>query len=211
MEKVGSFILFEGIEGSGKTTQARMLNRQLSRLSIPTIFVQEPGSTATGRAIRRMLKQRVEIQMNPLTELLLFATARAQLVEEVICPALDKGYIVVCDRYAQSTLAYQGYGRELNLDIVEAVNNIASKGIYPDLVILLDLATEKGLQRKGKGATVDRFEKEDLAFHTRVREGYLEMANSNPVGWLIVDADQSRARIRKIVWGHVQQFLSIHL
>lgn len=205
ISKMGFFILFEGIEGCGKTTQARMLTRRLSRSAFPATLVQEPGGTATGKAVRRLLKHRVEVQMNPVTELLLFAASRAQLVEEIIRPALNEDRVVVCDRYVQSTLAYQGYGRGLDLRVVETVNEVATRGLAPDLAILLDLDIEKGLRRKGKAT--DRFEKEGAAFHSRVREGYLEMARSDPARWLVIDADEPRAKIHSTVWKRMQELL----
>ncbi|MFP3975970.1 MAG: dTMP kinase [Dehalococcoidia bacterium] len=204
---MGFFILFEGIEGCGKTTQARMLSRRLSKSAFPATFVQEPGGTATGKAIRRLLKHRVEVRMDPVTELLLFAASRAQLVEEVIRPALKEDYIVVSDRYLQSTVAYQGYGRGLDIRVVETVNEVATRGLSPDLIILLDLDVEKGLQRKGEAIATDRFEREDVAFHSRVRQGYLEMARSEPEKWVIIDADEPKAAIHSMVWSRVQELL----
>ncbi len=201
---MGFFILFEGIEGCGKTTQARMLARRLSKSVSPATFVQEPGGTATGKAVRRLLKHRIEVQMNPVTELLLFAASRAQLVEEIIRPALNEDCVVVCDRYVQSTLAYQGYGRELDLQMVQKVNDVATRGLSPDLIILLDLDVERGLQRKGEAAATDRFEREDVEFHSRVRGGYLEMARSDPERWFVIDANKPRERIHDTVWELVQ-------
>lgn len=204
--RMGFFIVFEGIEGCGKTTQARMLTRRLSRSGFRVSFVQEPGGTATGKAVRRLLKHRVEVQMNPVTELFLFAASRAQLVEGVIRPALNEGCIVTCDRYVQSTLAYQGYGRGLDLQVVETVNEVATRGLSPDLIILLDLDVERGLQRKGKAD--DRFQRESVEFHSRVRQGYLEMARSDPERWIVVDADKPWAKVHAAVWSRVQELLS---
>ena len=201
------FVLFEGVEGSGKSTQARALKRRLSGLGIPVILVKEPGGTAVGRVVGRLLKHKLEIEINPLTELLLFAASRAQLVTEVIRPALDQNHIVICDRYAESTLAYQGYGRGLDLKTIEVINNIASGGLRPDLIVLLDLEVKEGLRRKGATAMNDRFEREEISFHQRVRQGYLEMANADPEQWLVVDATQSRKKIGEVVWERVQQSL----
>ena len=205
---MGSFILFEGVEGSGKSTQARALTRRLSSLGLPVLLVKEPGGTSIGRVVKRLSKHRLDIELNPLTELLLFAVSRAQLVEEVIRPALDRNHIVICDRYAESTLAYQGYGRGLDLKTIEVVNNIATGGLRPDLIVLLDLEVEKGLHRKRSAAKSDRFEREEISFHRRVRQGYLEMANANPAHWLVVDATQSRTKVRELIWSRVQQSLS---
>ena len=201
------FILFEGVEGSGKTTQARRLYRRLSHRGQEALLVREPGGTAVGNAIRRILKHRLEIELSPLTELLLFAAARAQLVSQAIRPALERGTIVIGDRYAESTLAYQGYGRGIDLEVVRTINTIATGGLQADLIILLDLDPEKGLLRKGSGYGNDRFEREALDFHHRVRQGYLEMARSEPKRWLILDASASPQIIADTVWELVQSAL----
>jgi dTMP kinase len=204
---MGLFILFEGIEGSGKSTQARVLNRRLSRLGLPVTLVKEPGGTAVGRVVRKLLKHRLEIELDPLTELFLFAVARAQLVTEVIRPALDQGHIVICDRYTESTVAYQGYGRGLDLKIIRSINNIATGGLRPDIIFLLDLEVEDGLRRKGSGVTRDRFEQEEVAFHRRVRQGYLNMANADPDRWLVIDTNQSKAKTQSLIWQKVEEYL----
>jgi dTMP kinase len=204
---MGLFILFEGIEGSGKSTQARVLNRRLSRLGLPVTLVKEPGGTAVGRVVRKLLKHRLEIELDPLTELFLFAVARAQLVTEVIRPALDQGHIVICDRYTESTVAYQGYGRGLDLKIIRSINNIATGGLRPDIIFLLDLEVEDGLRRKGSGVTRDRFEQEEVAFHRRVRQGYLNMANADPDRWLVIDTNQSKAKTQSLIWQKVEESL----
>ncbi len=138
---------------------------------------------------------------------MLFNASRAQLVNEVIKPSLKSGKVVVCDRYADSTTAYQSYGRGLDLALVKAVNEAAIQGVRPDLTILLDLPVEKGLARK-KGNKPDRFEQEDTAFHRRVRQGYLELAKAEPDRWLVVDAAQSKDKIAEIIWQKVSQLLS---
>ena len=199
------FITFEGGEGCGKSSQARALYRRLSRLAIPVVLTHEPGGTPLGQKISRCLKlERADI--SPLTELLLFNAARAQLVNEVIKPNLERGSVVICDRYADSTTAYQSYGRGLDREMVETVNNTATQGLKPDLTILLDISPEEGFERK-KGRRQDRFEREDMAFHRRVREGYLKLAASDPERWLVIDASQSRAKIREIIWQKVSQLL----
>ncbi|MBT9166401.1 MAG: Thymidylate kinase [Chloroflexi bacterium] len=203
---VGSFILFEGVEGSGKSTQARALRRRLSGSGVAVLSVKEPGSTVIGDKVGRLLKHR-ETEIHPLTELLLFAVCRAQLVAEVIRPALDQNYIVISDRYTVSTLAYQGYGRGLDLETIETINNIATGGLHPDLIVLLDLEAGEGLRRKGRASTGDRFEREEITFHRRVRQGYLEMANADPEHWLLIDAAQPRKKIGELVWKRVQQSL----
>ncbi|MDY6912074.1 MAG: dTMP kinase, partial [Chloroflexota bacterium] len=183
---MGLFVLFEGVEGCGKSTQARALKRRLSDLGFPVVAVKEPGDTDVGRVVRKLLKHRLEIKLNPLTELFLFAVARSQLVAEVIRPALEAGHIVVCDRYTESTLAYQGYGRGLDLESIATTNRIATGGVRPDLIVLPDLDVETGLVRKGSKTTDDRFEREEISFHQRVRQGYLEIAATEPERWLVV-------------------------
>ncbi|MBE9512753.1 MAG: dTMP kinase, partial [Chloroflexi bacterium] len=145
--------------------------------------------------------------ITPLTELLLFNAARTQSVTEVIIPNLESGRIVISDRYADSTTAYQGYGRGLDLATVKNINNIAIQGMNPDLTVLLDIPVEAGLARK-KAKRQDRFEQEELAFHHRVREGYLKLAASDPKRWLIIDATQSKDKIAEIIWQRVSQLLS---
>lgn len=201
------FILFEGVEGSGKTTQARRLYRRLSGGGREVILVREPGGTAAGNAIRRILKHGLEIELSPLTELLLFAAARAQLVAQVIRPALERGAIVIGDRYAESTLAYQGYGRGIDLAVIRTVNAVATGGLQADLIILLDLDPESGLRRKGSGTENDRFERENLDFHRRVRGGYLEMARAEPNRWAVFDAGAPANAIAGEIWERVRAAL----
>jgi dTMP kinase len=196
------FITFEGGEGSGKSTQARTLHRRLSSMGIPALLTHEPGGTPLGREIRRWLKGKEE--SNPQTELLLFNASRAQLVAEVIRPALKSGTVVICDRFYHSTIAYQGYGRGLPLDLIEAANNIATQGLEPDLTILLDIDVAQGLARKKMR---DRFEREELAFHQRVRQGYLEMAKKDPPRWLVLDGSLPKKEIERLIEERVGQVL----
>jgi len=200
------FITFEGGEGSGKSVQSRALYRQLSQLAIPVILTHEPGGTPFGKKIGRWLKWAQNVDMSPLTELMLFNASRAQLVDKVIHPNLEKGEIVISDRYADSTTAYQSYGRGLDLQMVKAVNDAATQGLKPDLIILLDMTVEKGLARK-RAKRQDRFEQEGIAFHQKVREGYLKLAADDPQRWLIVDASQSKRKIAQIIWQRVSQLL----
>ena len=201
------FITFEGGEGSGKTLQARALYRRLSRLAIPALLTHEPGGTLLGTKLARWLKWAQDTGISPLTELLMFNASRAQLVEEVIQPTLRGGRVVICDRYADSTTAYQSYGRGLDLEMVRAINSAATGGLPPDLTVLLDMPAGEGLARKGSKRR-DRFEQEGIAFHQRVRAGYLKMAAADPGRWLVVDASQSKAKIRGIIWQRVSQLLS---
>jgi dTMP kinase len=200
------FITFEGGEGSGKSVQAKALLRRLSRLNIPTVLTHEPGGTPFGKKLGRWLKWSQDTDISPLVELLLFNASRAQLVTEVIKPNLDKGKVVISDRYVDSTTVYQGYGRELGMEMVRAINQAATQGLKPDLTILLDIAAEEGLARK-KGREKDRFEQEELAFHQRVRQGYLKLAAEEPQRWLVVDAKQPKDKISRIIWQRVSQIL----
>ena len=200
------FITFEGGEGSGKSFQARALYRRLLRSGIPVVLTHEPGVTSLGRKIARWLKWGRDMGISPLAELMLFNASRSQLVTEVIRPNLESGRVVICDRYADSTTAYQSYGRGLDLAMVRAVNNAATQGLTPDLNILLDMNIESGFERK-RGQKQDRFECEDITFHQRVREGYLKLAVEEPERWLVIDATQSKEKIAAIIWQKVSQLL----
>ncbi|MHB1005167.1 MAG: dTMP kinase [Chloroflexota bacterium] len=180
------FVTFEGVEGSGKSTQARLLREHLEARGLPVTLTREPGGTQLGEVIRELLLDATAIAVSPLAETLLFAAARAQLVATVIEPALGAGSIVVCDRYADSTVAYQVFGRGLARGAVEQVVRFATGGLVPDLTVLLDLTPDTGLSRKGEEAG-DRFEVEAVAFHDRVRLGYLALAAEEPARWLVLD------------------------
>lgn len=201
------FITFEGIEGSGKSTQSRALKKRFVRRGIPVLLVKEPGSTAVGKVTRRLLKHKLEIALDATTELFLFEVARAQLVSEIIRPSLEQGINVICDRYGDSTLAYQGYGRGLDLETIRQLNQIATGGLTPDLTILPDLDVEEGLKRKGKSSAQDRFEREKVSFHKKVREGYLEMARVLPEKWLIVDGTMPPRILGNKIWDYIQTLL----
>lgn len=201
------FITFEGGEGCGKSVQAKALYRRLLQLAIPVVLTNEPGGTPFGIKIARWLKWTEGTDISPLTELLLFNASRAQSVIRVIQPNIENGKVVICDRYTDSTTAYQGYGRGLDLEVVTAINNTATQGLKPDLAILLDMPVEEGLARKG-ARKQDRFEQEDIAFHQKVREGYLKLATNDPQRWLVVDASQSKTKIAQIIWQRVSQMLS---
>jgi len=201
------FITFEGVEGCGKSSQARTLYRRLSQLEIPALMTHEPGGTPLGKKIARWLKWNLTADISPLTELLLFNASRAQLVTDVIQPALKEDKIVICDRYADSTTAYQSYGRGLALATVLAINQAATQGLEPDLTVLLDVSVEAGFARKSEQLP-DRFERESIAFHQRIRDGYLKLATDNPGRWLIVDATLPRAKITEIIWDKVGRLLS---
>ena len=202
------FVTFEGGEGCGKSTQSKRLFRRLQQLAVPALLIREPGITALGEKIRRLLKWSQELNISPVAELMMFNTARAQLVDEVIKPALKKETVVICDRYTDSTTAYQGYGRGLDLDIVAAANKIGTQGLAPDLTILMDITAEKGLARK-KHDQRDRFQQENLSFHRRVRGGYLKLATAEPGRWLVVDATKSKEEVSDIIWQKVCKLLPI--
>ena len=200
------FITFEGGEGSGKSSQARALYRRLQKLAIPALLTCEPGVTPLGKRIARLLKWTPDIDISPVAELLLFNVSRAQLVTEVVRPALESGKVVICDRYADSTTAYQGYGRGLDMTTVTAANKAGMTGLMPDLTVLLDVPVKEGLARK-QGKKQDRFEQEDIAFHQRVREGYRKLAAAEPERWLVIDAEKSREEIAEIIWQRVSPLL----
>jgi len=195
---VSLFITFEGPEGSGKTTQLKLLAEWLRERGCDVLATREPGGTAISEAIRAILLDPTRREMQPEAEILLFSAARAQIVAQVIRPHLQGGGIVLCDRYADSTLAYQGYGRGLDLDTLRTITAFATGGLVPDLTIYLDIAIEEGLRRKVPQEW-NRLEAQALAFHQRVREGYLEMAAGEPDRWLEVDAFQPIADIQAAI------------
>ena len=200
------FITFEGGEGCGKSSQSRILYRRLARLAIPVILTHEPGITALGRKITRLLKWANNISITPTAQMLLFNASRAQLVTEVIKPELDKGTIVICDRFADSTTAYQSYGYGLDLNMVKSVNEIGAQGMVPDLTVLIDIPVEQGLARKNNRKP-DRFELENLNFHRRVRQGYLKIAKAEPQRWLVIDGTKTKREIADIIWKKVNKLL----
>ncbi len=199
------FITFEGGEGSGKSFQSSVLYKLLARDNIPSILTREPGGTPLGEEITRCLKWQTS-GISPVAELLLFNASRNHLVETVINPALKEGKVVICDRFTDSTIAYQGYGRNLDMETIEKINNIATGGLKPDLTILMDILPGIGLARK-RGQKRDRFEKESLAFHNQVRKGYLKLAAREPDRWMIIDASKSKEEIAREIWQRVRQLL----
>jgi len=199
------FITFEGGEGCGKSTQSKLLLKQLEQKNIAVVLTHEPGGTALGNELRKTLKRKQDSSISPQAELFLLAASRAQLVAEVIHPALEEGKVVLCDRFTHSTMVYQGYGRGLDFTAIKLVNNMATRHLNPDLIILLDIAPEQGLARKR--SLKDRFELEDLSFHRRVREGYVNMAAAEPDRWLVIDASLPKARIAEIIWDRVSLLL----
>jgi dTMP kinase len=202
---LGLFITFEGGEGCGKSTQSRLLLKKLEQQNIPVVLTHEPGGTALGNELRKALKRKQGSSISPQAELFLLAASRAQLVAEVIRPALEEGKVVLCDRFTHSTMVYQGYGRGLDFTAIKMVNNMATRYLNPDLIIFLDISPEQGLARKR--SLKDRFEREDLSFHRRVREGYLKMAAAEPDRWLVIDASLPKGKIAEIIWDRVSQLL----
>jgi len=200
---LGLFIAFEGGEGCGKSTQSRLLLKKFEQQNIPAVLTHEPGGTALGNELRKALKRNRGSSISPQAELFLVAASRAQLVAELIRPALEEGKVVICDRFTYSTLVYQGYGRGLDFTAIKMVNNIATQNLKPDLTILLDISPEQGLARKR--SLRDRFELEDLAFHRRVREGYLRMVAAESERWLLIDASLPKGKIAEIIWDKLSQ------
>ncbi len=197
------FITFEGPEGSGKTSQIVPLAAFLKEQGYSNITTREPGGTEIGDQVRAILTDLNNTSMHPRTEILLFLAARAQLVEQCIRPALSRGSVVLCDRYGDSTLAYQGYGHGTDLDRLRQMLNFATGSLWPDLTLLLDIDPEQGLKRKRSGGEWNRLDAYDLAFHQRVRQGYQELARQEPRRWVMVDASQPfdilQQQIRQIV------------
>jgi dTMP kinase len=201
---LAAFVVFEGGEGAGKSTQSQRLKRQLDRVGFSAILTHEPGGTPLGEELRRSVKQ--ESELDPKTELFLILGARSRIVTQVIGPALARGEVVVCDRFAPSTLAYQGWGRGLDLGLLRRLNEFATNDVIPDLVVLLDMDVDAGLARK-VGGGIDNFESESLEFHERVRTGYLALAREDPDRWLVIDATLPPDQVQEAIWERVSQLL----
>jgi dTMP kinase len=185
------FITLEGPDGSGKTSHMQPLAKWLEGQGYRVHTAREPGGTLISEQIRNIIHDLKNTEMHPHTETLLYQAARAQIVEQVLRPKLAQGWIVLCDRYADSTLAYQGYGHKQALDEVRALVHYATGGLVPDLTLLLDVDVETGLSRRQKsGGEWNRLDAYQLEFHQRVRNGYLEMAKQEPERWVLVDASQ---------------------
>jgi len=188
----GYFIVLEGPEGAGKSVQAARLAAALRQRGREVVQTREPGGTVIGDEIREVLLRSRDCAMLPETEVLLLAASRAQLVRSTIRPALARGAVVICDRYVDSTYAYQGGGRQLPLASLRPIQEYATGGLEPDLRILLDLPVEIGLQRRfASPDSVNRIDRDDLAFHQRVREAYLELVRARPAAWVVIDASVS--------------------
>ena len=201
----GLLIAFEGGEGSGKTTQARLLAQRLEAAGYAVTLTREPAGTQVGRLAWEGIAQG---GLDPYTELFLFLAARGDHTARVIAPALEGGRIVVCDRFADSTVAYQGYARGLDPRLPQRLNRLATKGLRPDLIFLLDLPVEEGLARQGKaGNDRDAIGRETVAFHERVREGYRSLAGAEPRRWAVLDARRPLDELAEEVWRRVELLL----
>lgn len=202
------FITLEGPDGSGKTRQIHPLAEFLVQRGHPVFIAREPGGTSIGNQVRDVLMNMQNTSMHSRTETLLFCAARAQLVEEVILPHLSQGEIVILDRYADSTLAYQGYGHRHDLDLIRSLLDFATGGLKPDLTFLLDIDPEIGLHRRQTGGGEwNRLDAYQLEYHQRVRQGYLEMAALEPSRWRVVDASLAP----DVVQSHLQNVLLSYL
>ncbi len=207
------FITFEGPDGSGKSTQINLVANYLEDLGYRVFCTREPGGTAIGDQIRQVLHDVNNTEMTPRAEILLYSASRAQHVEQVILPHLAQGEMVLCDRYADSTYAYQGYGRQLDFDMLRLITRFATQDLKPDLTVYLDLPVKEGLRRKEKANTagqgeLNRMDRLELEFHQRVREGYLEMARIEPERWLVVDARGSVETTNRLVCQRLEQVLA---
>lgn len=182
----GKFVSLEGPEGAGKTSQLKLVAKLLESRNCPHMITRDPGGTALGRQIRRIVLN-PDNEIEKIAELLLYQADRAQNIAEVIKPALDDGLLVFSDRYTDSTLAYQGFGRGMSLELIEQLNQISTEGLKPELTILFDIESELGLARLHPGSH-DRLEREALEFHQRVRQGYKQLAQKEPERWQVIDA-----------------------
>jgi dTMP kinase len=207
-------ITFEGIEGCGKTTQIKMAGQCLKGKGIPFIVTDEPGGTPLGKRIREVLLNRGPYSISSDAELFLFIAARSQHVKDVMLPALEQGKWILCDRFLDATLAYQGFGRGLDLGFIRRLHEFSAASLKPGLTILLDLPVEMGLGRamdriaRSRGiALEDRFEREDIEFHRRIREGYLTLAKEDPERYRIIDAVREIDAVHRDVCAHLKEFM----
>jgi dTMP kinase len=203
----GTFIAFEGIEGTGKSTQARLLARALTERSHSVVLTAEPGGTELGQRIRSLLLDVRHSGMEPVTELLLYSAARRQHLSEVILPALEEGKVVITDRFSDSTLAYQGYARGLDRELIARLDTWVTGGRKPHLTLLLDTDVETGLTRNRQAEKVDRLELEDVAFHRRVREGFRKIREEEPERVLLVEVTDGIEDIHGTILSLVLDFL----
>ena len=205
--KTGKFITFEGPDGSGKTVQLDILAAEFIQAGYPILRTREPGGTPIGDQIRATLLDLKNTAMIDRTEALLYQAARAQLVDEIIKPHLAQGGVVISDRYADSTLAYQGYGHKNTVASLDGIIKYATGGLIPDLTLLLDLAPEVGLQRRMDAGGFNRLDSYDIEFHQRVREGYLELVKADPSRWVVIDADRPFSDVQAELRATLQSYL----
>ena len=203
------FITFEGIEGCGKTTQIELLYTCLEEKGHRVVKTREPGGTAFGESLRKAFLN-TKMKVYPLSELLVFMAMRAQHIDELILPALEEGTIVLCDRFTDASYAYQGYGRGIDLNVIERLNTLVVKGIKPDLTILLDCPVEKGLTRKAQSASMDRFEKEELSFHRKIKKGYEKLVKQDPKRFFVIDGTLDINAIHETIGRKVEDLLKHH-
>jgi dTMP kinase len=202
--KYGRFLSFEGIEGCGKTTQIAILSEYLTRRSIPFTVTREPGGTAVGEGIRKILLNSETIHLTAASELLLFYASRSQNIAEKILPSLARGEVVICDRFYHASMAYQGYGRGIPLEFIEKLTDLVCGEHRPEITLLLDIAPEIGLSRararnEEKANNEGRFEMEDVAFYTKIRNGYLELAKHDPEHVKVIPANRGIEEIHRDV------------
>jgi dTMP kinase len=207
------FVTFEGPDGSGKTTQIKLLAGHLQALGHDVLVTREPGGTSIGDQIRVVLHDVKNVEMACETEFLLYSASRAQLVRQVVKPHLMRGGVVLCDRFADSSIAYQGYGRELDLAAVRLITQFATEGLVPDLTVYLDLPVEVGIERKqvahaAQAGEWNRLDQQSMDFHRRVRRGYLQMAQADPGRWLVIDAVQSIDDTQAVIRKRLETLLS---
>ncbi len=201
--KNGIFITFEGIDGSGKTTQITALIQHLEKVGIPYQLFREPGGTEIGEKIRDILLDKKHDNMLPMAELLLYSASRYQLTKSQIIPALDLGKVVICDRFFDSTTAYQGFGRGIDLDFILQLNAAATDSLVPDKTFILDISLEERQLRFGN-KNLDRLEQEALDFHKRVRDGFLKMAMNEPERFIVLEGNRSPEELSKEIWKTVK-------
>ncbi|MFN0157735.1 MAG: dTMP kinase [Bacteroidota bacterium] len=205
------FITFEGLDFSGKTTQAKLLIEKLQQRGKTVHFIREPGGTRISERVREILLDKAFSEMTDTAELLLFSASRTQLVSEVIVPALKRSEVVVCDRYFDSTTVYQGHGRGLNLDAVKSINRLATGGLNPDLTILIDISIDEIERRKlSAGLAFDRMESSGKKFYERVRKGYIALAHEESNRFVHIDGMESMENVERNVWRSVEQRLMSH-
>ncbi|MBN1870141.1 MAG: dTMP kinase [Candidatus Omnitrophica bacterium] len=204
----GTLITFEGSEGCGKSTQIELVCRYLRKKNKPILFVREPGGVKISEKVRNVLLDIRNAKMGSECETLLYMAARAQLVKEVIAPALKKGKIVLCDRFLDSTIAYQGYGNGVDIKAIERIGRFATQDIRPKMTFFFDIDAKKGLSRI-QGRKKDRIERRTISYHNRVRQGYIQIARREPGRVKLINADQPKEEIFNIVKGHIDRLLKL--